>query len=299
VLEEEIASPIELAKAYMASRPYKAVRSLEKGDSSRLLSYPLNESPLKLPAEPPHKKRAFRTSVPGSDSALAADIVATSTLLGVLEEEIASPIELEKAYMASRPYKVAQRQDLVMHNNVTKIAPKLQMVLWVLKMDSQHQDLEADRKCTRTSYARSPSTFTQKAVRSLEKGDSPRLFSYPLNESPLKLSAEPPHKKRAFRTSVPGSDSALAADIVATSTLPGVSITLALVKPPQKKCAFQMSAPEDDLFEIDDALAADIVATSTLLGVSLTPALVENNKQMFSEVVKVLEQAEPKALKLT
>nr|GFA52836.1 hypothetical protein [Tanacetum cinerariifolium] len=46
VLEEEIASPVELEKAYMASRPYK-------------------------------------TSVPGSDSALAADIVATSTLLGV------------------------------------------------------------------------------------------------------------------------------------------------------------------------------------------------------------------------
>nr|GFC66528.1 hypothetical protein [Tanacetum cinerariifolium] len=66
-----------------------------------------------------------------------------------------------------------------------------------------------------------------------------------------------------------------------------------------KKCAFQMSAPEDDSFEIDDALEADIVATSTLPGVSLTSALVENNKQMFLEVVKVLEQAEPKALKLT
>nr|GFB61156.1 hypothetical protein [Tanacetum cinerariifolium] len=60
-----------------------------------------------------------------------------------------------------------------------------------------------------------------------------------------------------------------------------------------------MSALEDDSFEIDDALAADIVATSTLSGVSLTPALVENNKQMFSEVVKVLEQDDPKALELT
>nr|GEX34122.1 hypothetical protein [Tanacetum cinerariifolium] len=110
------------------------------------------------------------------------------------------------------------------------------------------------------------------AVRSLEKGDLPRLLSYPLNETPLKLPAEPPQKKRTFWTSVPGSDLALEADI--------------------------MSAPEDDSFEIDDALAADIVATSTLSGVSLTPALVEN-KQMFPEVVKVLEQAEPKALKLT
>nr|GEY38376.1 hypothetical protein [Tanacetum cinerariifolium] len=60
-----------------------------------------------------------------------------------------------------------------------------------------------------------------------------------------------------------------------------------------------MSAPEDDSFEIDNALAADIIATLTLSGVSLTPALVENNKQMFPEVVKVLEQAYPKALELT
>nr|GFC42176.1 hypothetical protein [Tanacetum cinerariifolium] len=66
----------------------------------------------------------------------------------VLEEEIASPVELAKAYMASRPYKVAQRQDLVMHNNAPKIASKLQMVPWVLKMDSQHQDLKADRQRT-------------------------------------------------------------------------------------------------------------------------------------------------------
>nr|GEZ20823.1 zinc finger protein 3-like [Tanacetum cinerariifolium] len=73
-----------------------------------------------------------------------------------------------------------------------------------------------------------------RAVRSLEKGDLQRLLSYPLNEAPLKLPAEPPHKKRAFRMSVPGSDSPLVADIVATSTLLGVSRTPALVEPPQK-----------------------------------------------------------------
>nr|GEZ67308.1 hypothetical protein [Tanacetum cinerariifolium] len=70
------------------------------------------------------------------------------------------------------------------------------------------------------------------AIRSLEKGDSPRLISYPLNEPPLKLPVKPPHKKRAFRMSVPGSDSALAVDIVATSTLSGVSRTPAVVEPP-------------------------------------------------------------------
>ncbi|GKF85338.1 hypothetical protein Tco_0250236, partial [Tanacetum coccineum] len=42
------------------------------------------------------------------------------------------------------------------------------------------------------------------------------------------------------------------ADIVATSTLPGVSRTPALVEPPKKKRAFQISAPEDDSFETDD-----------------------------------------------
>nr|GEW38374.1 hypothetical protein [Tanacetum cinerariifolium] len=59
-----------------------------------------------------------------------------------------------------------------------------------------------------------------------------------------------------------------------------------------------MSAPEDDSFEIDDALAADIVATSTLPGVSRTPALVENNKQMFSGVVKVLSSEQGLSFKL-
>ncbi|GJV78236.1 hypothetical protein Tco_1509820 [Tanacetum coccineum] len=154
-----------------------------------------------------------------------------------------------------------------------------------------------------------------------------------INEPPLKLPAEPPQKKRTFQISEPEDDSfkiddddetqvnrhaslllvegnkekiALAADIVTTSTLPGVSRTPALVKPHQKKRAFQMSAPEDDSFEVDDddetqvnfyvplllvesnkqetTLAADIVANSTLLRVSRTPALV----------VKVLEQTEPK-----
>ncbi|GJU34875.1 hypothetical protein Tco_1183229 [Tanacetum coccineum] len=37
----------------------------------------------------------------------------------VLEEEIASPAELTKAYMGSRPSKAALRQDLVLHNNAT------------------------------------------------------------------------------------------------------------------------------------------------------------------------------------
>nr|GFA48633.1 hypothetical protein [Tanacetum cinerariifolium] len=209
----------------------------------------------------------------------------------VLKEEIASPVELAKAYMASRPYKALKRRISILEHDI-RLGGPLQHVEKIYLKEKSLGSMKSPTK-------RTLDILHGQAVRSLEKGDSPRLLSYPLNELPLKLLAEPPHKKRAFRTSVPGSDLALAADLVATSTLPGVSITHALVEPPQKKCAFQMSAPEDDSFEIDDALAADIVANSTLLGVSLTPALVENNKQMFPKVVKVLEQAEPKALKLT
>nr|GEU97523.1 hypothetical protein [Tanacetum cinerariifolium] len=102
------------------------------------------------------------------------------------------------------------------------------------------------------------------AGRSLEKGALLGLLSYPLNEAPLKLLAEPLQKKRAFRTRVPGSDFALATDIVATSTLLGVSKTPTVVEPPQKKCVFQMSTPEDDSFEIDDALAKPKALESTV-----------------------------------
>ncbi|GKB45090.1 hypothetical protein Tco_0890032 [Tanacetum coccineum] len=137
------------------------------------------------------------------------------------------------------------------------------------------------------------------------------------NEPPLKLPAEPQKKKHPFQMSAHEDDlfelddddetrvnghmslllvegnkqkTALAADIVATSTLPGVSRTPALVEPPKKKRAFQMSAPEDDSFETDDDDETQVNGHVSLL----TPALVENNKQMFPKVVKVLEQAEPK-----
>ncbi|GKA90686.1 hypothetical protein Tco_0812556 [Tanacetum coccineum] len=57
-----------------------------------------------------------------------------SVAAAVLKEEIASPVELAKAYMGSRPSKVALRQDLVLHNNATGflkspntlIAPKIE-----------------------------------------------------------------------------------------------------------------------------------------------------------------------------
>nr|GEW51427.1 leucine-rich repeat-containing protein [Tanacetum cinerariifolium] len=242
----------------------------------------------------------------------------------VLEEEIASlvelekaymafrpykvaPVELEKAYMASRPYKVAQRQDLVLHNNATKIASKIANGFENRFTTPRSRGRSALYRMARPSYARSPLTFTQKAIRNLEKGDLPGLLSYPLNEAPLKLPAEPPHKKRAFRTSVPGSDSALAADIVATSTLSGVSRTPAVVEPPQKKCAFQMSAPEDDSFEIDDALAEPKALESTSVSDSVTTNghakltksnKVENKNDQKSTNISV-EGNDQKSAKLT
>nr|GEW89262.1 hypothetical protein [Tanacetum cinerariifolium] len=162
--------------------------------------------------------------VPREEGQRATPMVTFASRVLEEEEEIASyvapVVEPAKAY---RPSKVARRQDLVLHNNATKIAPKI--------ATPRSRGRSALYRMARTSYARTSSA---------------RL------EPPVKLPAEPPRKKRALRTSVPGSDS-----------------TAAVAEPPQKKCkcAFQMSAPS---FEIDDALAADIVATSILPGVSLT-----------------------------
>ncbi|KAK1416554.1 hypothetical protein QVD17_32345 [Tagetes erecta] len=88
-----------------------------------------------------------------------------------------------------------------------------------------------------------------------------------------------------------------------------------VIEEPQKRHAFQMSAPEDS-FEMDDddddihenghvslpflennkseTSAADIIKTPTLAVVSKIPELVENNKPKFSEVSKVPEQFELK-----
>lgn len=176
------------------------------------------------------------------------------------------------------------------------------------------------------------------ALRSLEKVDSLKLLSYPhdnqksevqhherLHDS-QELTSKGKEKvedngsrkfpiPRSMMTSVNGELSVTSKDKAPTVRINEPTVKLP-AEPPQKKRAFQMSAPEDDSFEIDDddeiqtnghvslplvehnkqetALPADIVATSTLPEVSRTPALVENNKQMFPEVVKVPEQAVPK-----
>nr|GEZ09978.1 hypothetical protein [Tanacetum cinerariifolium] len=209
--EEEIASPVELAKAYMASRPYK----------------------------------------------------------------VAPVVELAKAYMVSRPYKVTRRQDLMLHNNATKIAPKIANTGFENGFTTpRSRGISALYRMARTSYARTSSAH---------------------HEPPLKLPTEPPHKKRAFRTSVPGSDSALAADIVATSILQGVSKTPAVVEPPQKKCAFQMSAPEDDLFEIDDALAEPkaLESTRSFMGPHPPLLIVQWNDQKSAKLTESGRDQQP------
>nr|GEY10056.1 leucine-rich repeat-containing protein [Tanacetum cinerariifolium] len=144
----------------------------------------------------------------------------------VSSREIALPIELAKAYMASRPYKVAPVE-------LAKACMASRPYKHVEKMDLKEKSSGSIKSPTK----RTLEILYGQAVRSLEKGDLPRLIFFPLNEAPLKLPAKPPHKKRAFRTSVPGSDLALAADI--------------------------MSAPEDDSFEIDDALAKPKALEST------------------------------------
>ncbi|GJR01397.1 hypothetical protein Tco_0524381 [Tanacetum coccineum] len=84
----------------------------------------------------------------------------------VLEEEIASPVELAKAYMSSRPSKAALRQDLVLHNNATGflkspntlIAPKIENGFTTPRSRGR----SAMYCMARTPYAKSPSTYTQK-----------------------------------------------------------------------------------------------------------------------------------------
>ncbi|GKD79636.1 hypothetical protein Tco_1342257, partial [Tanacetum coccineum] len=89
----------------------------------------------------------------------------------VLEEEIASPAELAKAYMGSRPSKVAPRQDFVLHNNATSflkspntlIAPKIANGSTGFEngfTTPRSQGRLAMYSMARIPYARSPSTFT-------------------------------------------------------------------------------------------------------------------------------------------
>ncbi|GJY95374.1 hypothetical protein Tco_0511735 [Tanacetum coccineum] len=88
----------------------------------------------------------------------------------VLEEEIASPVELAKAYMSSRPSKAALRQDLVLHNNATGflkspntlIAPKIENGFTTPRSRGR----SAMYCMARTPYAKSPSTYTQKGITS-------------------------------------------------------------------------------------------------------------------------------------
>ncbi|GJY75413.1 hypothetical protein Tco_0480529 [Tanacetum coccineum] len=87
-----------------------------------------------------------------------------------LEEEIASPVELAKAYMGSRPSKAALRQDLVMHNNATGFL-KSPNTLIASKIANgfttpRSRGRLAMYNMAHTPYARSPSTFTEKGITS-------------------------------------------------------------------------------------------------------------------------------------
>nr|GEX60786.1 nuclear pore complex protein NUP1-like isoform X2 [Tanacetum cinerariifolium] len=130
-----------------------------------------------------------------------------------------------------------------------------------------------------SGYANVPTKSTQtasKILQHVEKMDLKEKSSGSI-KSPTKRTLDMLHgyavRSLEKRDS---SDSALAADIVATSILPGVSRTPALVKPPQKKCAFQMSAPEDDSFGIDDALVADIPVSSSEIDVGFGGSVSEH-----------------------
>ncbi|KAI3734595.1 hypothetical protein L6452_14067 [Arctium lappa] len=116
-----------------------------------------------------------------------ADISTPIVSSRVLEEEIASPAELAKAYMGSRPMKVtpsalglssqAPRQDVKLLNNASGL-PKTPIASVAPKTANSFRGLEngfltprsrgrsAMYSMARTPYSRGPSTFSQKEINS-------------------------------------------------------------------------------------------------------------------------------------
>lgn len=190
------------------------------------------------------------------------------------------------------------------------------------------------------------------ALRSLEKVDSPKLLSYPRETQKTEVQhhvklhdnreltskgkekvEENGSKKfpipRNMFTSVNGDLTVQIKDKAPIVTITD-SPSKVPAESPQKKRAFQMSAPEDT-FEIDDdddddevpvnnghmssplvennkpesslvsnkPVSADVIESRTLPEPSRTPALVENNKPVFPEVTKVTNVPEQTELKET
>ncbi|GKB47415.1 hypothetical protein Tco_0898168 [Tanacetum coccineum] len=141
-------SEIERLKALLHSNPYSSPSSLIR------LKVTISGS-LKKHGDERDNLHAFTTPMVTSR---------------VLEEEIASPVELAKAYMSSRPSKAALRQDLVLHNNATGflkspntlIAPKIENGFTTPRSRGR----SAMYCMARTPYAKSPSTYTQKGITS-------------------------------------------------------------------------------------------------------------------------------------
>ncbi|XP_024989451.1 nuclear pore complex protein NUP1-like isoform X1 [Cynara cardunculus var. scolymus] len=126
-----------------------------------------------------------------------ADISTPIVSSRVLEEEIASPAELAKAYMGSRPMKVAPsalglssqapRQDVKLLNNasglaktpITSVAPKTANSFRGLEngfLTPRSRGRSAMYSMARTPYSRGPSTFSQKEINS-EYGHGAALTS--------------------------------------------------------------------------------------------------------------------------
>ncbi|KAF5794461.1 hypothetical protein HanXRQr2_Chr08g0328331 [Helianthus annuus] len=168
------------------------------------------------------------------------------------------------------------------------------------------------------------------ALRSLEKADSPKLDSSfrdiqkpVVSELTLQSKSKDKTEENGLRKSTVSSNvlTLVNGDNDMPDTLknkaPVVEFTYlpSNTEEPQKKHAFQMSAPED-YFEIDDdeddvhdnghvslplvennkpeTSAADIIKTPTLVEVSKTSELVEYNKAVFPAASKVPEQVELK-----
>ncbi|GJW71188.1 hypothetical protein Tco_0128105 [Tanacetum coccineum] len=116
------------------------------------------------------EKETTREEGQHGNSASISAATGISDLGQDLEEEIASHVELAKAYMGSRPSKAALRQDLVMHNNATGFL-KSPNTLIASKIANGFTTPRSRGRLpmynmAHTPYARSPSTFTEKGITS-------------------------------------------------------------------------------------------------------------------------------------